>query len=279
MTNGTVCITYHFDAVSPWLASNNEQFHRWGLYGAEVGAPRMLDLHDELDVPATWFIPGQTVESFPEICRDIHERGYEIQHHGGSHKSMPSFKSKRAERKDFERGITAIEEITGQPPTGFSPPGASNDGGFSPHTIDLLEEYGFEWYSSYGVHDFKPYRLYRDWTADADKPYDRGEPTDIVEIPTPWHRDDMMHLFPRGGPNWVSYSTEQTLFDRWRTELDWMIDHIDDGVFTLLLHPQTCGRAPFLAYFEPFLEELQDWNDIRFAEVGTVAAETRQRIR
>ncbi|MFB6300115.1 MAG: polysaccharide deacetylase family protein [Halobacteriales archaeon] len=275
MATGTVCITYHFDAVSPWLASNSEQYHRWGLYGAEVGAPRMLELHNDLKVPATWFIPGQTAESFPEICAEIWEQGYDIQHHGGSHKSMPSFKSKHAERRDFERGIDAIEAITGRSPTGFSPPGASNDGGFSAHTIDLLEEYGFEWYSSYGVQDFKPYPLYRDWTADIDQPYDRGTPTDIIEVPTPWHRDDMMQLFPRGGPGWIAYSTEAPMFERWRTELEWMINHIDDGVFTLLLHPQTSGRAPFLAHFESFLQDLQDWDAIRFAEVGTIVKEYR----
>jgi peptidoglycan/xylan/chitin deacetylase (PgdA/CDA1 family) len=269
MSDATVCVTYDFDAVSAWTANGMPGYHSWGVYGAEVATPRLLDLHDRLDVPATWFVPGHTVESFPEACGAVHDRGYEIQHHGWSHRSLPSFESRAAERRDIERGIEAIRDLTGRRPRGFRTP----DGGFSEHTVDLLVDLGFEWDSSDTAHDFRPYRLHRNPETPVDEPYRRGEPTDLVEIPYVWHRDDWMQLFPVvSGPEWVAYDREPGVFERWSVELDWLAEHEPGGVFVLLLHPQCAGRAPFLDRLEAFLSGLVDREDVTFAEAGEVAA-------
>lgn len=270
MPDSTVCLTYDFDAVSAWTANEMPGFHSWGVYAADVAAPRLLDLHDRHNVPATWFVPGHTIESFPEICGEVWDRGHEVQHHGWSHRSLPSFESRAAERRDIERGIEAIRDLTGRRPRGFRTP----DGGFSEHTVDLLSELGFKWDSSDTAHDFRPYRLRTGWEAPVEQPYDRGEPTDIVEVPYVWHRDDWMQLFPVvSGPEWVAYGTEPTVFDRWNEEFDWMHDHVDGGVYLLLLHPQCAGRVPFLTRLEAFVERLSAMDDVHFAEVGSVAAE------
>jgi peptidoglycan/xylan/chitin deacetylase (PgdA/CDA1 family) len=200
----------------------------------------------------------------------VWDRGYDVQHHGWSHRSLPSFESRGAERRDLERGIEAIRDLTGRRPRGFRTP----DGGFSEHTVDLLRELGFEWDSSGTAHDFRPYRLRREWETPVAEPYDRGEATDIVEVPCVWHRDDWMQLFPVvSGPEWVAYDREPGVFDRWRAELDWLASHEPGGVYVLLLHPQCAGRAPFLAELEPFLADLLARDGVSFAEVGDVAAE------
>lgn len=267
MTDATVCVTYDLDAVSAWLSYDMPGFQSWGVFGAEVATPRLLDLHDRYDVPSTWFIPGHTIESFPEVCGDVWDRGHEIQHHGWSHRSPNDFASRAAERRDFERGIDSIVDLTGQRPVGYRTP----DGSFSAHTIDLLEELGFEWDSSEGAHDFRPYRLRRGGRASLREPFERGEKSDLVEVPLVWHRDDWMQLFPVvSGPEWVAYSQEEAVFRRWHTEIEWMIEHVEDGVFVLLLHPQCSGRAPFLAHFEEFLETLTANDDVSFADVSTV---------
>jgi peptidoglycan/xylan/chitin deacetylase (PgdA/CDA1 family) len=266
----TVCVTYDFDAVSAWLGFDMPAFHEWGVYGAETAAPRLLDLHDRHGIPSTWFVPGHTIESFPAVCGDVHDRGHEIQHHGWSHEALPSFESRTAERADFERGIDAVYDLTGRKPDGFRNPA----GGFSEHTVGLLEEFGFEWDSSQGIRDLEPYYLREQSLPVAGEPYRPGEPTDIVELPTLWHRDDWLQLFPVvSGPEYVSYGYEDGLVDRWRRELDWARERLDAAVLVLLLHPQCAGRAAFLGAFEPFLEEVAARPDVRFADLSTVAAE------
>lgn len=270
MADSTVCLTYDFDAVSAWTANGMPGFASWGVYGADVAAPRLLDLHESRNVPATWFIPGHTIESFPEVCERVAEAGHEIAHHGWSHRSLSSFPSKAAERRDLERGIETITALTGERPVGFRTP----DGGYSTHTKELLVELEFEWDSSDSAHDFRPYRLRKGSEPRVHRPYIRGEETDLVEVPYVWHRDDWMQLFPVvSGPEWVAYSTEPAVFDRWQEEFDWMNENLDGGVFTLLLHPQCAGRVPFLRRLQTFIERVQAADDARFATVGTVANE------
>lgn len=273
MGNSRICLTYDFDAVSAWLSYDMPGFQSWGVYGAEVATPRLLDLHDRLDVPSTWFVPGHTIESFPEICGDLWDRGHEIQHHGWSHRSPNEFQSREAEKADIERGIESIVDLTGRSPTGYRTP----DGHFSEHTIDILEELGFEWDSSEAAHDFHPYTLRKQQTASLDAPYDRGDESSLVEVPLVWHRDDWMQLFPVvSGPEWVAYSQEEAVFSRWYSEVEWMTEHIDEGVFVLLLHPQCCGRAPFLSQLEEFIETLKANDDITFTDMSTVVKQHRR---
>jgi peptidoglycan/xylan/chitin deacetylase (PgdA/CDA1 family) len=270
MPNARICLTYDFDAVSAWTSYGMPGFHSWGRYGAEVAAPRLLDLHDCYDVPATWFVPGHTIESFPEICGNVWDRGYDIQHHGWSHESPASFEDQATERADLERGIETIRDLTGRKPTGYRTP----DGGFSTHTVKLLEELGFKWDSSDSAHDFQPYRLRKNWAAPVREPYKRGVESDLVEVPYVWHRDDWMQLFPIvSGPEWVAYGTEEMVFDRWHEELNWMHEHVDGGVFVLLLHPQCAGRTPFLTRLEEFIERVSSMDGVGFAEMNTIVAD------
>ncbi|MFB6301235.1 MAG: polysaccharide deacetylase family protein [Halobacteriales archaeon] len=268
--SATVCVSYDFDAVSAWLANDMPGYAEWGEFGATTATPRLLDLHDTLDIPATWFIPGHTIESFPEICGDIWDRSYDIQHHSWAHEALPSFESKDAERADFERAIDNIVELTGREPTGFRNP----TGGFSEHTVELLREFDFEWDSSGKVTEFQPYYLRTDQHVERGELYDPGVETDIVELPLIWHRDDWLQLFPiASDPHYVSFGFEEEVFQRWRTEIDWMLEHVGDGVYVMLLHPQCSGRAPFLSHLEGFFTDLQARPGVEFAEMDTVARE------
>ena len=263
-----VCLTYDFDAVAAWLANDMPGFASWGVFGATTATPRLLDLHDRYDVPSTWFVPGHTAESFPAVAGRIHDDGHEIAHHGWSHEALPTL-SASEERADFERGIETLTDLTGDRPTGFRAP----DGGFSSRTVDLLEEFDFVWDSSEGVQDVRPYRLRTGATVERGAVYEPGRETDIVEVPVVWHRDDWMQLFPVvSGPEWVAYSEEPAVFDRWRTELDWMRENVASGVFTLLLHPQCAGRIPFVAELETFVEDVQAMDDVTFSTCGDVAS-------
>ena len=57
--NTTVCLSFDFDAISVWLGSfgtSTPTAMSRGEFGANVGTPRILDLLEREDVPASWFV-------------------------------------------------------------------------------------------------------------------------------------------------------------------------------------------------------------------------------
>ena len=267
----TVCLSYDFDAVSTWLWSYDSwdmpTRHSRGVFGAEKGAPRLLDLHDEHDIPSTWFVPGHTIDSFPEICGEIHDRGYDIQHHGWSHTGPATYDTKEDEKADVDRAIESIVDLTGEKPTGYRSPAWD----YSANTLEILDEVGIEWDSSKMASDFEPHWVYGDWSA-----YDRGEPTDIVELPVSWQRDDWPALtFTWSRPHRMGYVSEDSLFRRYYDQFDWMHEHVDDGVFILTMHPQVMGQAHRITRLEEFVQHIEQKDDVEFKEMDTVASEFR----
>lgn len=272
-----VCLSYDFDAVSTWLWSYDSwdmpTRHSRGVYGANVGAPRLLDLHDEHDIPATWFIPGHTIDSFPEISAEVWDRGYDIQHHGWSHTGPATYETKEDEKADVDRAIDSIVDLTGRKPTGYRSPAWD----YSENTLDILDEVGIEWDSSKMASDFEPHWLYGGWSAPEDGAYDRGEPTDIVELPVSWQRDDWPALtFTWARPHRMGYVSEDSLFQRYYDQFDWMHENVDDGVFILTLHPQVIGQAHRISRLEELIEHMKSKDDVEFKEMDAVATEFRE---
>jgi len=269
MIRATVCLTVDFDAVSPWLHGdpdrNTPTNRSRGVFGAEVGAPRLLDLFDRYGVPATWFVPGHTVESFPGVCERVVAEGHAVDHHGWSHRPPGDYPDRAAEREDVERGIAAIEDLTGEPPEGYRSPAWD----FSEHTLDILGEFGFDYDSSAMAREFEPYRLRDDAVAD-DGTYTSGEPTDIVELPVSWERDDYPVLaFDRRR----GFADEAAVFRSWRRQFDALYDAEDSGVFVLTMHPQVMGRSHRLDRLADLIEHAAGKPGVRFATCRTVAAE------
>ena len=84
----TVCLTFDFDAISVWLGSfgaDTPTPMSRGEFGARVGVPRILRLLAREQITATFYIPGHTVDSFPEVCAEIRDSGHEIGHHRRRH--------------------------------------------------------------------------------------------------------------------------------------------------------------------------------------------------
>ena len=277
MAQATVCLSYDFDAVSTWLWSydswDEPTRHSRGVFGAEIGAPRLLDLHDKYDVPATWFVPGHTIESFPEICGEVWDRGGDVQHHGWSHTGPATFESEEDERADVERAVDNIVDLTGRKPTGYRSPAWD----FSSHTLDILADIGIRWESSKMASDFTPHYVYGGWEAPPDGPYVRGEPTDIVELPVSWQRDDWPPFtFTWARPHRMGYVSEDSIFRRWYDQFDWMYENVDDGVFILTMHPQVMGQAHRIMRLEALSQHMSTKPGVEFKLMDTVAEEWRE---
>lgn len=270
----TVCLGFDFDAVSVWLhaydAGDSPTKLSRGEYGADVAVPRVLDLLGDVGVEATFFTPGHTVESFPERAGAIHDAGHDIQHHGWSHVHPGRFESREAERADVERAVESIRDLTGEAPTGYRSPAWD----FSPNTLGILRELGFEWDSSQMGHDFEPYYLREGREADPDAAYDPGTETDVLEIPVSWHRDDWPPLqYVPGAAAGSDVPDERRVFGAWREQFDWMCDHVEDGVFPLTFHPQVVGRPPRLRYLRSLIDHVREKPGARFATFDAVAGE------
>lgn len=53
--------------------------------GPDAMTPRYLDLLDELGIPATFFVIGQSAEEHPDLVREYLRRGHQVASHGYDH--------------------------------------------------------------------------------------------------------------------------------------------------------------------------------------------------
>jgi len=150
----TVCLTFDFDAISVWLGSfgvDTPTAISRGEFGARVGVPRILRLLAREQINATFYIPGHTVDSVPEVCAEIRDAGHEIGHHGYLHES-PVTLDEQHEREVIEKGLESLQRL-GVTPAGYRSPGWD----LSANSVRLLLEYSFVYDSSMMGADYQPY--------------------------------------------------------------------------------------------------------------------------
>lgn len=267
----TVCLTFDFDALSVWLGDRGSatpaELSR-GEYGARVGVPRILELLAAYDLRATFFVPGHTADSFPQIVAGILEKGHEVAHHGYGHED-PSTQSVDEERRSLERGISALNRFLGHPPLGYRSPSWD----YSASTLALLVEYGFVYDSSLFAHDFQPYHPRLGDRVTADEPLTLGHETSIWEFPVDFGLDDWPHFTFRFEPPRVGLSAPSKVLAIWVDEFDYMVAHEKSGVFTLTMHPQVIGRGHRMMMLERFIQHVLGSGRCRFARMGDVTQE------
>ena len=133
--NISVCLSFDFDAMSVWLTtmrSRSLSTVSRGEFG-KVGTERLLDVLRRYQVLASWFIPGHTIDTFPDLVKRIADTGHEIGHHGYCHEN-PASVAPDEERRILERGIACIQRVTGKTPTGYRSPAAD----LGPQSVSLL---------------------------------------------------------------------------------------------------------------------------------------------
>jgi peptidoglycan/xylan/chitin deacetylase (PgdA/CDA1 family) len=85
--------------------------------------PRVLQMLEDLDVPATFYLTGAELEERPELGRAIVEAGHEVGNHTATHRRMVLVGSgtvaEEIERTDAAIRATGYDgEITFRPPHG-----------------------------------------------------------------------------------------------------------------------------------------------------------------
>ncbi|HST89263.1 MAG TPA: polysaccharide deacetylase [Ktedonobacterales bacterium] len=270
MPRHLVCLTFDFDAISLWIPRRmlTPTPVSQGEFGV-VGAERILALLDRHGIAATWFIPGHTLETYPDLCRRIVAAGHEIGHHGYAHEPPVTLAPDEEERV-LRRGNEAIQAITGAPARGYRSPAWD----LSPNTVELLNAHGFLYDSSMMGHDCLPYRARTGDRIAPDQPAHFGPPTRLIELPVSWSLDD----FPHFEYLWTATHLQQGLMRgddvlaNWVDDFRYMARETDWGALTYTFHPQVTGRGHRMLVLERLIESLKDAGAV-FSRMDTVAAE------
>ena len=270
-----VCLSFDFDAMSLWIANfqtDSPNALSRGEFGGRVGAPRILDLLRERGISSTWFIPGHTVEAFPEVCRRIAAEGHEIGHHGYCHEN-PRRLDRDQEVAVIERGIQCIESITGTAPRGYRCP----SGSFTQRTLELLQQYGFAYDSSMMADDFTPYYCRVGDQSPPDAPYVFGTNIDLVEIPFSWNLDDFPFFEYTASRRGISpgLADPQRVLSVWWGEFEFLRRKMGRGIYTLTMHPQVIGRGHRMLMLEELLDRIAAVDGVEFRTLGEVASAWR----
>lgn len=267
MPNSTICLSFDFDAMSVWYGyeTTTPAMLARGEYGARVAVPRILALLQHHRLPATFFIPGHTIDSFPEAVETILEAGHEIAHHSYAHVD-PSRQTAAEERQDMERALQSLERI-GVKPLGFRSP----SGDYSDSTLSLLEEYGFLYDSSLMADDFRPYHPRLGDRVGPNSPLVRGRESRLWELPFCFEFDDWVHFQFSFDPYRNGTSAPSKVLEIWTADFDWMHENVEGGVLTIAMHPQVIGRGHRIAMLERFIEHCQGRQGVSFQEMGAVA--------
>lgn len=83
--------------------------------------PYLLELLEEQDVTATFFVIGRRVDRYPELARQIVNKGHAIANHSFNHHLLPILSRKKMEAEIIKTS-DIIQGATGQAPRLFRPP-------------------------------------------------------------------------------------------------------------------------------------------------------------
>ena len=193
-----------------------------GIFAGVIGVPRLLKMFEKYSIKTTWFIPGHSLETFPEECAQIRDAGHEIGLHGYSHENPVSM-SLQQQRDVLDKTYRMLTAFCGKPPRGYVAPWWE----VNQETIELLLEYNIKYDHSLSHHDCQAYRarLGDQWTKidysqpaqQWMKPLVRGPESDLVEIPASWYLDDMVPLmFIKNSPNSHGWVNPRDVEDLWK---------------------------------------------------------------
>ena len=251
-----VCLTFDVDNELLQRANPMPVPLSVGEYGATTAIPRILDLLDHHEVPATFFIPAMTIMLHPEIVPAIlKRRRHEIGVHGWIHEFWPDIAQAGEEQRLLARSIEYLTKATGKRPVGVRAPSS----GFSPHTFDLIRNAGFLYDSSLLAAD-EPYEIVSD-----------GQPSGVIELPISEIDNDYPYY---GETSRGSLPSPDAVFQIYKAEFN--VAYEERTLFILTQHPHVGGRRSRIVELDRLVKYMRSKPGVWFATMEQVANYVKQ---
>jgi len=247
-----VLLSFDVDNETVWLRDGDPSVGglSQGQHGGRRGLPRILDLLDEYDIPASFFGPAMSFTLNPAMIGMIQAAGrHEIGIHGWIHErnnQLPRDEEERLLRQAVER----VTELTGKRPVGYRAPSWN----FSDSTLELLIDMDFLYDSSLMADD-RPYEINAN-----------GKPTGMVELPVQWILDDAPLFNPLGD----RYESPRAALQVWKDEFD--IAYQEGTLFVMTMHPHYIGHRSRIVVLRELIEYIRGHDGVWF---GTHEAAAR----
>jgi peptidoglycan/xylan/chitin deacetylase (PgdA/CDA1 family) len=229
-----------------------------GEFGAVVGLPRVLDVLDRQNVPATFFVPATAAIVDPQMIPEIVKRGrHEIGTMGWSDENPLAINNAAEEERLLTNAASYLAKVAGKQPVGARGPASV----VSLHTLDILKKKGFLYDSTLMAMD-EPYEILLD-----------GRPSGVVELPVSRILDDQPTLSaPRFGPS--ALPSPDLVFEAFRDDFD--VAYQEGTMFLLTLHPQYVGMRSRIGYLDDLITYIKSKPNVWFATAEQIARYVKQ---
>jgi len=251
-----VCLSFDVDNESYLLARGETSPTTLSAadFGAETGLPRILDLLDKYQVPASFFIPAVSAVLHPEQIPSILKRGrHEIGVHGWIHEFLPGVTAAEEERL-LNQAIEYLTKQVGKRPVGYRAPAWA----FSERTLPLIRKAGFLYDSSLQAMD-EPYEL-----------MSNGEDTGMVELAIDWTLTETPYL-GRGG----TMPSPELLFQLYKDEFDGAYEQ--GTMLVLTLHPHVTGHRAPVRHLDSLIAYMKSKPGVWFATAEQIARYVKEK--
>jgi peptidoglycan/xylan/chitin deacetylase (PgdA/CDA1 family) len=251
-----VLLTFDDDTQAPLLRDGTTEPTALSAsdYGAQTGTPRLLEILDRHNVPATFFVTGVDSLIHPNLVESLLKSGRnEIGIHGWIHEYPPGLNSEAEEERLLDKAIARISSLTGKKPAGYRAPSWA----FSAHTMDLIRKKGFLYDSSLQSSEV-PYEIYA-----------KGEDTGVVELPIDWTLTETVYLGAQG-----HMPSPDLLFQLYKEEFDGA--YKEGTTFILTLHPYLGGHRAPMQHLDDLITYMQSKPGVWFTTGEQLAQYAKQ---
>jgi len=268
----TVALTFDHDSLSDGVRRGDSPVKMsHAEFGHRVGVPRILELLERESIRSSWFIPGHTLETFPEDTEAILAGDHEVGCHGWFHEDF-SILDVPTQRSILERSIEAVVRFTGAAPRGHRAPYWE----LGAETLELIEDVGFVYDSSLMADDYRPYLVRRGDRHTIERGTTFGPPGQLIEIPVYWTFDDWPLFEPDYATGRDGLNAPSKILEIWTAELRYAYEHAPGGLITITMHPECIGRGHRMAMVEAFIAEAKSYDGVVFDRLDVYLERWRQ---
>ncbi len=223
--------------------------YAWRDYGNRIGAWRLFDLFDRLDLRTTALLNADILDRCPGLAEACRDRGDEIAAHGRTNAIAQGTLSRSSERAMIA-DVTQRLATLGVRPTGWLGPWISE----SKDTPDVLAEEGYRYVLDW-AHDDQPTRLTTTHASLLSIPYSQ-EINDLPAVIQRHRESDDFAAMIRAAVTQLLSETDRR-----------------PSVLGIALHPYIMGQAHRVPALARILEELREANDPRiwWTTAGAIA--------